>query len=155
MDESSNSSYICVRNQVEMILELYNDINRFIDDTFDILAENEIQNNVIIGNCIKGRDGLDSSNWFLATIKDDSGAIRLIAMMTPPYNLCLYETGNTRDDGILNLFAKELAALNIAVPGIITEKSLAARFSDIYLKAVINPAACLRTCPTRFPTVFT
>lgn len=118
-----------------MKLELYNDINRFIDDTFEILAENEIQNNVIIGNCIKGRDGLDTSNWFLATVKDDRGAIRLIAMMTPPYNLCLYETENTRDEGVLGLLARELSGMNIAVPGVITEKSLAAGFSDVYLPA--------------------
>ena len=54
-------------------------------------------------------------------------------MMTPPYNLCVYETGNTQDDNVLSLFARELAAQNIGVPGIFTEKSLAARFSDIYL----------------------
>lgn len=116
-----------------MKLDVYNDLNKFMDETFDILVENEIQNNVIIGNCLKGRDGLDTSNWFMATVKDDSGGIRFIAMMTPPYNLCAYETGNMRDDDVLSLFTRELAALNIAVPGIITEKSLAARFSDIYL----------------------
>lgn len=118
-----------------MKLEMYNNVKRFMDDTFDILVENEIQNNLIIGNCLKGRDGLDTSDWFMATVKDDSGAVRFVAMMTPPFNLCIYETGNTQNDGILSLFAKELATLNIAVPGVITEKSLAARFSDIYLPA--------------------
>ena len=119
-----------------MKLELYNNVDKFIEDTFDILAGNEIQNNIIIGNCLKGKDGLDTSNWFMATVKDDHGDIRLIAMMTPPYNLSMYETGNVQEDGILHFFAKELTAQNIAVPGIITEKSLAARFSDIYLSVV-------------------
>lgn len=116
-----------------MKLELYNNVDKFIEDTFDILAENEIQNNIMIGNCLKGKDGLDTSDWFMATVKDDYGDIKLIAMMTPPYNLSIYETGNVQEDSILNYFAKELSMLNISVPGIITEKSLAARFSDIYL----------------------
>lgn len=116
-----------------MKLELYDNINKFIDDTFDILAENEIQNNVIIGNSLKGRDGLDTNSWFLAAVKDDHGAIRLVAFMSPPYNLSLYECGNTRDDSVLRFFVKQLTELGVRVPGVITEKSLAARFSELYL----------------------
>lgn len=35
-----------------MKLELYNDINKFMDDTLEVLAENEIQNNIVISNCL-------------------------------------------------------------------------------------------------------
>ena len=116
-----------------MKFELYEDINGFMEDTLDILAENEVQNNIVIGNCLKAKEGRDTSNWFLATVKDKAGAVRLTAMMTPPFNLCLYETGNVPDDGLLACFAKELTATGTVIPGIITEKSLAGRFSGVFM----------------------
>jgi predicted GNAT family acetyltransferase len=115
-----------------MKFELYGDINRFMGDTLDILAENEIQNNIVIGNCLKAKTGQDTSKWFLATVKDNSGAVRLTAMMTPPFNLCLYETGNVPDDEVLACFSNELSATDTDIPGVITEKSLAERFSGIF-----------------------
>jgi predicted GNAT family acetyltransferase len=116
-----------------MKFELYKDINSYVGDTLDLLAENEVQNNIIIGNCLNAKAGQDTSKWFLATVKDVSGAVRLTAMMTPPFNLCLYETGNEPDDGILAYFGKELSATDTVIQGVITEKSLAGRFSSIFM----------------------
>ena len=124
-----------------MKFELYEDISKFIGDAFDVLAENEIQNNIVIGNCLKAKAGQDTSQWFLATVKDASGAVRLTAMMTPPFNLCLYETGNVPDDEILAHFANELSAIDTIIPGVITEKSLAERFSGIFMSKITKKIA--------------
>jgi hypothetical protein len=59
-------------------------------------------------------------------------AIRLTAMMTPLFNLCLYETGNVPNDEVLANFVNELSRIDTIIPGIITEKSLATRFSGIF-----------------------
>ena len=115
-----------------MRLEYYSDIGRFMNETFDILLENEIENNLLIGNCLKGKEGLDTSKWFMAAVKDRSGTVRLIALMTPPFNLCLCRNGTGQNNGVLDFFARELASQKVAVPGIFAEKSLAAAFSGIF-----------------------
>ncbi|NSW89694.1 MAG: GNAT family N-acetyltransferase [Firmicutes bacterium] len=115
-----------------MRFELYNSINQYINDNMDVLARNEIQNNLIISNSIRGKEGADTTNWFMAAVKDTGGTPRLIVLMTPPYNLVLYELDNNENDKALNVLIHEIANLGMQIPGVLAEKSLACRFADEY-----------------------
>ena len=69
----------------------YSKLEDFAADTFEILVENEVQNNLPI-SFIKNENGHDTSNWLLTTIKDESGSVILTAACTPPFNIVMYET---------------------------------------------------------------
>ncbi len=115
-----------------MKVELYSDIKKYTDDVLHILIENEIQNNLIISNCLRGIEGADTSNWIMATVNDNGGASGLIALMTPPHNVVLYEPGNNPNNGALDLLVNEFICHGIRIPGVLAEKSLAGRFADKY-----------------------
>ena len=50
-----------------MKLEIFEQINRYSDAVMDVLAQHEIQNNLLISNCLRGREGRDTSDcsWAL------------------------------------------------------------------------------------------
>jgi uncharacterized protein len=115
-----------------MKFELYNDINKFTNEVMDIVAVQELQNSLIISNSLRGQGGADTSNWLMATVKDDKGSIRLVAMMTPPFNLVIYEVNNIENEVAIELFIKELENRKTQIPGVLAEKSLAGRFAIKY-----------------------
>jgi Predicted acetyltransferase len=115
-----------------MQVQLYSDIKKYTDDVLHILIENEIQNNLIISNCLRGIDGADTGKWIMATVIDTDGAPVLIALMTPPHNVVLYESGNNPNNGALDLLVNEFICHRIRIPGVLAEKSLACRFADKY-----------------------
>ena len=130
-------AYVSIYSMLEerwfnMRLELYNDLNKYMDDIMDIVAVHEIQNNMIISNCLKGREGSDTSNWLMAAVKGNNGAIRLVAIMTPPFSLVLYEVDNTTDEAAVELFVKEVISLQTQISGVLAEKSLSGRFAAKY-----------------------
>jgi len=115
-----------------MKFELYDNINKYFDDVMDVIAQHEIQNNVLISNCLRGKDWMDTTNWFMSVVKDSRGAIQLVALMTPPHNIVVYESNNIPNDEAVKLLVHEIVNLQIPVPGVIAEKSLAGRFADKY-----------------------
>ncbi len=115
-----------------MRFELYSDINKFHEDLFDALLRDEVQNDLIISNTLRGLEGADTSNWLMAAVHGGNGAPLLIAFLTPPHNILLYEVDNKPNDNALTLLAKELVGLDISIQGVLAEKFLARRFSDIY-----------------------
>lgn len=114
-----------------MKFHLYEDINKYIDDVMDYLAAHEIQSNMIISNCLRAKNGMDTSNWFLGTIKDSEGELKIATIMTPPHNLLLYEHYPINDEAV-ELLAHEMESIRIPIPGVLADKSLAARFTDKY-----------------------
>lgn len=108
---------------------LYHDVRAFSHDVMEALAQDEIQNNLLISNCLRGMEGMDASNWFMAVVKDGEGGLRLVALMTPPHNIVLYELNNVPHQEALELLLNELALLRVQVPGVLAEMSLAGRFA--------------------------
>ncbi|MCL1835237.1 MAG: GNAT family N-acetyltransferase [Oscillospiraceae bacterium] len=113
-----------------MRLEKYRDIHEFSGDTLEILLENEAQNNLPV-SFIYNKTA-DSSDWFMASVKDSNGGIALVAVCTPPFNIVLYETRNEPDDQAVALLAAELRSMGLAVPGVLALQGLASRFAAAY-----------------------
>ena len=116
----------------------YNDIKRFYEDTFEVMMRHEAQNLVPLGNVIIGNDGKDKTgwrdpvSWFMATISDKT-RVRLIAIMTPPYNLTLYATDNEINDEAICCLVDGLTKSRVSVGGVMTESDLAIRFAEAYI----------------------
>jgi len=120
-----------------MKFTLYDNIHTFYDNAYDVLMTNEAQNMLILGNLIIGHKGEDTfgwrntANWVMVSVADNTG-VRLVGLMTPPWNLTLYAVGNKVDDAALQCLVDGLIAADIPIPGVITEKSLAEAFTKAY-----------------------
>jgi len=127
-----------------MDFKIYADVKAFYTDVYDVLMADEAQNMLILGNLIIGYEGKDTfdwrdpANWVMATASD-GGAVRLVALMTPPFGITLYAVGDFAAS--VKCLADGLIAANINVPGVVTEKALAAAFADVYCAAMgLKPA---------------
>jgi predicted GNAT family acetyltransferase len=135
------------------------DVRAFYDLTRGALLKDEAQNLVLLGNLILGIAAEDKSgwrdpaNWFMASVSS-SGGLRLVALMTPPHNLTLYEVRPS--DEALACLAEGLRQSGVALPGVMAERSLAERFARtfsadwhlveeqrIYELKAVNPAVPL------------
>ena len=120
--------------------KLYDDVKAFHAAVYDVLLENEIQNQIMVGNLMRGYEGRDTFDWrdprkwmMGAVCKGDATA--LVAMMTPPFNITLYATGNNWDNDTISCLINGLEAAGISIPGVTTEKSLAEAFAQAYCSA--------------------
>ena len=131
-----------------MQFHLYKDVKQFYADTVTLLRPEEERYPVLLGNLIIGNEGLDKrgwrdpKDWFMATVTEDED-ILLIALMTPPHNIALFET--RPNDAALACLARELYARAIPVPGVLAEQGLANRFAAHYApRATMGQGKLLR-----------
>ncbi|MDD4774784.1 MAG: GNAT family N-acetyltransferase [Eubacteriales bacterium] len=117
-----------------MKLTSYDNTASFGADTLEILLENEAQNNLPI-SFIRNEHGYDTSDWLMATVRDDAGGVVLTAARTPPFNIVLYETGNKPNEAALRLLCRELKGMSVDLPGVLAEQGLAYRFAGLYAGA--------------------
>jgi len=123
-----------------MDFKLYNNVQSFYNDAFDVLMQDEAQNMLILGNLIIGYKGLDtfgwrdSSNWVMCTVSSNK-IIRMVAVMTPPFGITLYAVDNIVDENVLKCLIDGLISDDISVPGVVSEKSLSQAFAQIYCTA--------------------
>ena len=116
---------------------LYDNLNSFYEDVYEVLQVREAQNMLILGNLIIGYEGKDTfgwrdpAGWVMVTVAQE-GEIRLVGLMTPPWNLTLYAVDNKLDAEAIKCLAEGLIAADISVPGVVTEKSLAEAFAAAY-----------------------
>ncbi|GHU83169.1 hypothetical protein FACS1894196_2610 [Clostridia bacterium] len=116
----------------------YTDPKAFYRDTFPILMRHEAQNTLPLGNVVLGNNGgeaegwRDTRRWFMATVTGADGGILLSAIMTPPFNITMYETDNLASDAAVGCLCEYLVGENIAVPGVTSESALAERFARAY-----------------------
>jgi len=113
-----------------MHVTYYNEVNLFKSAVLDILAQDEIQNNLLI-NLITKRRIEDKEGRMLATA-GSGGGVALTAIYVKPFHLLLYETGNARDDAAVEILAREMRRNGFTPPGLMAEFSLARRFAAAF-----------------------
>ncbi|MCL2235174.1 MAG: GNAT family N-acetyltransferase [Defluviitaleaceae bacterium] len=120
-----------------MEFTLYNNVEEFYKDVYDVLLANEAQNTLILGNLMVGYEGKDKfgwrdpANWVMVTVKQDD-KVTLVGLMTPPFGLTLYATDNRIDRNTIKLLINSLNTHKLPVPGVVTEKTLAEAFAEEY-----------------------
>jgi len=122
-----------------MQFKLYHDINEFYDATYDLLMRDEAQNNIMLGNLIRGKEGKgnfdrhDPAAWLMATVSDDSGLLQLVVLMTPPKNITLYARDNIIDSAAVDCLIKGID--KTPVPGVVARKDMGLYFAEAYCAA--------------------
>lgn len=117
----------------------YDEIQTFIRETWEILLVSEVQNNLLMGNAIRERDG-GRANDLRVSVKDEEGKIRLIGIMTRPFNMVLYEVDNIPCPEATEVLIADIINLHIEFPGVIGEVELVHRFRDKYIE--VTHQAC-------------
>ena len=123
---------------IKLRYKQYESTTEFYQATYSILLKDEAQNSIPLGNVILGNSGGEPEgwrnpvNWYMATVSDESNQVLLVAIMTPPFNITLYETDNIPNDEALDCFCENLCAENIEVPGVTSTNELAKRFANKY-----------------------
>ena len=126
----TNAVYFVIAGGDTVKFERYSDFDDFAKDTYEVLSENEVQNNLLL-SFIESKTA-DRANWISAAVKDNSGEVVLTAVCTPPYNIVMYETGNKPNDAAVKLLADELRNSGESLPGVLAEEGLAGRFAEAY-----------------------
>ena len=114
-----------------MIFTSYDSPQSFGRDTLQVLLKDEVQNNLPI-SFILNESNQDTSDWILATVKDNSGQVVLTAACTPPFRMVMYETANIANDDAVQLLADELKERNMVLSGVVAETTLARRFAEAF-----------------------
>jgi hypothetical protein len=109
----------------------YKSMEEFGTEVSGILLENEVQNNLPL-SFIKNENNWNTSEWLMASVKDENGSVVLTAACTPPHNIVMYETRNKPNDEAIKLLSDELKSIGFRVPGVLAEQGLARRFAEIY-----------------------
>ena len=126
----------------------YTSVKEFYKDTYDILMQHEAQNLIPLGNLITGFQGKDKTawrdpaTWFMALVRDDDApaggqgsGIKLIAVMTPPWNITMYAVDNKIDSEAISCLVKGIMKSGVSLPGVLTEEKLALSFAKTYCEA--------------------
>ena len=120
-----------------MKFNFYQDVNQFYHDVYEIMLNHETQNMIPLGNLRTGYEGVDKNGWrdpakwIMATVTNDENIV-LTAMMTPPFGITLYATDNQVNAEALRCLVEGLIVTDIEVWKVVSEKSLAEVFADLY-----------------------
>lgn len=118
----------------------YCDAKKFYNAVFPLLLRQEAQNSLPLGNVVLGNNGggergwKNVKNWYMATVSNGKSEIILVAIMTPPHNITLYEKDNIQNDGALNCLCENIIKENVSVSGVTSKTDLAKRFAQAYTK---------------------
>ena len=109
----------------------YTDIEAFQKDVLDALMTKEAQNNLIIGIIERGVRLDCAGEWLMGRVLNDTKT-ELVALMTPPHNLLISEGDIKASDEAIEKTVCYLKENDISIPGLLCEKDLAHRFTEIY-----------------------
>jgi len=124
-----------------MLLREYESVEHYRKDVVPFLEEREAVNNLPLG--IVGSLGdqfEDGSRPFLATVRDASGQLVLVALRTPPYNLVLAGHGDRLREAV-ELTASQLAARSAQLPGVIGLSGISEAFARTWAEATGDPVS--------------
>ncbi|NOR44937.1 MAG: GNAT family N-acetyltransferase [Candidatus Delongbacteria bacterium] len=109
----------------------YTDAEEFYNRVVSFLEEDEAVNNLALGilsSLKKNENAYGKIKPFLAIVEND-GNIKLVMIMTPPYNLQIL--GNVSIE-VINFTIDYLIRENIEIPGIIGRKELCEKFVGVW-----------------------
>jgi len=130
-----------------MVMEFlrYDDLDKYKTDVFNILLEDEVLNNlpisIVSGSNVRSGDKV-TDDWLLSVIKNDRGAVVLVAICTKPFNMLLYvpaairsdsnQSGDDQTGEAIKQLASELKTIGFTPPGVLAPADIAYGFADAY-----------------------
>ncbi|MFX1498799.1 MAG: GNAT family N-acetyltransferase [Promethearchaeota archaeon] len=126
-----------------MEAKVFTDIKEFYDLVFPFLVQREAENNLILAilnRLKKNIDRYDQAAPLLLLI-NEYNSIKLISIRTPPHDLLI---SYTDDLSTIDVLIEELLRRDVVLPGILSFKNAADKFSKIWAEKKKLKAALLR-----------
>jgi predicted GNAT family acetyltransferase len=120
-----------IRYNFPMKIIIPDDANEFLGLCAGALEDNEVAGNLIFGlanKLARNKNAYSDENPFYSVVYNN-GEISLIALMTPPKNLLLYEYKNLSDE-VINTFAENLLRICAKIPGVTGDLKIANSFAE-------------------------
>ncbi len=118
-----------------MRLTTYRDAGEFLARTREVLASNEIANNLMLGLASRLAASPQTSGAppYLATV-DQDGELIAAALMTPPYPVTLYrsDAAATQVEAVFGLIARDLVSHNWPVRSVSGRSPFAEEFTRVW-----------------------
>lgn len=118
-----------------MNLKVYESPNEFLENVEDFLLKEEVVNNLALGLLYTlSKPNSHYKDAFLACVEKDEKPV-LVMVMTPPYNLVVYGTGEGVTEAI-KVAVTSIKGTGMILPGVIGPKALAAEFTREWILQV-------------------
>ncbi|QOR65029.1 GNAT family N-acetyltransferase [Cytobacillus suaedae] len=118
-----------------MKLKVYESPNEFLEKVEDFLLKEEVVNNLALGLLYTlNKPNSHYKDAFLACVQKDETPV-LVMVMTPPYNLILYGTGEAVTEGI-KVAVTSIKGTGMNLLGVIGPEALAEEFASEWLQQV-------------------
>lgn len=126
-----------------MEAKVFTDINEFYDLGFPFLVQREAENNLILAilNNLKKSIHRYGQAAPLLLLINEYNSIKLISIRTPPHDLLI---SYTDDLNTIDLLINELLKRDVVLPGVLSFKNAADRFSKIWAEKKKLKADLLR-----------
>jgi predicted GNAT family acetyltransferase len=113
-----------------MEIKAPDNVENFLDRVQNILEEDEINGNLILGICgnlKKNTYHYGNEEPFYSVLYDDHNMVQLICLMTPPYKLNIYEHRKLNDNAI-DMLVNDIHSRKIEINGVSGEINLTKSF---------------------------
>jgi predicted GNAT family acetyltransferase len=119
-----------------MQLFTYNNIDDFLSTAQPILELDEAANNVLLGSCLGLKKRLSPKDPapFLATVNDKDDKIALVAVMTIPHKVIVYDTQISNSYEALEILANHIFKFEPNLSTVMAKPQISRKFADLFSK---------------------
>ncbi len=119
-----------------MQLYTYNNIDDFLSTTQLILELDEAANNVMLGSCLGLKKRLSAKDPapFLATVQDSHANIALVAVMTLPLKMIIYDTQISNTHEALEILATHIFKFEPNLSTVMAKPQISRMFAELFSK---------------------
>jgi predicted GNAT family acetyltransferase len=113
-----------------------NNAENFLEITWNILEEDEINSNLILGICnnlIKNKHHYGNEDPFYSVVYNDNNIIQLLGLMTLPHKLNIYEYKKS-NNGAIDMFTKNIYSKYTKINGVSGEINIAKAFAKKWVE---------------------
>ena len=108
---------------------IYNELEDFMKDNFELILEKEWLNCLMVGNCLDKK--MDVKECLLARISQN-GITKLIILYRKPWKLIMYSPTDNKSDELYKFAAEEVYKIDNNLLGVNAETELAQKFAKHY-----------------------
>ena len=109
---------------------IYNEVEEFIKENFELILQKEWLNCLMVGNCLEGQK-IGTEGWLLGKVTQN-GKTELVILYRKPWKLIMYSpTENTSDD-LYKFVAEEVYKIDNELLGVNAETEIANKFAKYY-----------------------
>lgn len=123
------------------MVQIYEDVKTFYQETRDLLIQKEAVSQLIIANARGNLEHYCTPQKFFGRCLNEQGETMLIFCNVHPFNLCIYSVNQQKEDGYAQELAQYLITHELPIKGVNAKESICQPFLDSYKKMTHKKAS--------------